>query len=275
MPTHMREPCQQHTRNQTLVVRGAAHVLRLSAVAEEQSSSSSSFLVISATTASGLRSSAPATEDDGLLLAETPSHHTANLLLADGDDNHDNDDFVLDLAFPATDIDFTAPAGGETSAPAKSNRADWFLAPETWAISHYGASTSTYVAAPGKAAMNNNPFIHARLYSANFPVCVQVAYATLASYMHRTPVNTGTVLQIIEDRSNDLLQSNGAVMSMAAGGGGDEEWTADGGGADQNVDLYAQLTRLHALMAYQIMGLFDGDIRSRHVAQGHMAVLDT
>ncbi len=86
--------------------------------------------------------------------------------------------------------------------------------------------------------------------------CVQVAYTTLASYIHRTPANTDTILQIIEDRSNDLLQENGAVLNMV----GAEEW-ADGGG--QDVDLFAQLTRLHALMVYQIIGLFDGDIRSR------------
>ena len=64
-----------------------------------------------------------------------------------------------------------------------------------------------------------------------------------------------TVLQIVEDRSNDLLRENGAVLDRVAA----EEW-ADGG--EQDVDLFAQLTRLHALMVYQIIGLFDGDIRS-------------
>ena len=85
----------------------------------------------------------------------------------------------------------------------------------------------------------SNPFIHPCLYSADSPACVQVAYATLASYIHRIPANTDTFLQIVEDRSNDLLQENGAIMDNV----GAEEWV-DGG--EQDVDLFAQLTRLHA-----------------------------
>lgn len=208
------------------------------------------------------------------MLAEVAGNtsRTANLILAD--------DLMLDLAFPLIDSDFAAPSSLIQTPSAPATRADWFLAPETWRISHR-VDTSADVAV-GIATMKkyvavlqswferwvttgSNPFIHPCLYSTNFPACVQVAYATLASYIHRTPANTDTVLQIIEDRSNDLLQENGAVLNMV----GVEEW-ADGG--EQDVDLFTQLTRLHALMVYQIIGLFDGDIRSRHVAEGHMAV---
>ena len=223
-----------------------------------------------------LRGSVPRVED-GLLaeVAGNTSSRTANLILAD--------DLMLDLAFPLMDSDFAAPSSLIQTPSAPATRADWFLAPETWRISHK-ADTPAAVAV-GKATMKNyvavlqswferwvttgsNPFIHPRLYSANFPACVQVAYATLASYIHRTPANTDTVLQIIEDRSNDLLQENGAGLDRV----GAEE-SADGG--EQDVDLFAQLTRLHALMVYQIIGLFDGDIRSCHVAEGHMAVQDS
>jgi hypothetical protein len=193
------------------------------------------------------------------------------------------DDLMLDLAFPLMDSDFAASSSLIQTPSAPATRADWFLAPETWRISHRVDTPAAD--AVGKATMKkyvavlqswfecwvttgSNPFIHSRLYSANFPACVQVAYATLASYIHRTPANTDTVLQIIEDRSNDLLQENGAVLNRV----GAEEW-ADG--REQDVDLFAQLTRLHALMVYQIIGLFDGDIRSRHVAEGHMAVQDS
>jgi hypothetical protein len=166
------------------------------------------------------------------------------------------DDFMMDLAFPLANPAFT-PA----------TRPDWFLKADTWNISHDGNAA---VAAIGKATMKkyialvqswferwvttgSNPFIHHSLYSASFPTCTQVAYATLSSYVHRTLANTDTVLQIVEDRSNELLQS-----------WDDRE--------EQDVDLFAQLTRLHALMVYQIIGLFDGDIRSRYVAEGHIAV---
>lgn len=215
--------------------------------------------------------------EDGLLgeVAGKSSSRTANLILAD--------DLMVDLAFPPTDSDFTAPSSLIQTPNAPATRADWFLAPETWRIS-YRVGTSAAVPI-GKATMkkyvavlqswferwvttDSNPFIHPCLYSANFPACVQVAYATLASYIHRTPANTDTVLQIVEDRSKDLLRENGAILDRV----GAEGW-ADGG--EQDVDLFAQLTRLHALMVYQIIGLFDGDIRSRHVAEGHMAVQDS
>lgn len=176
------------------------------------------------------------------LLAEVvgnTSSRTANLILAD--------ELMLDLAFPLMDNDFAAPSSLIQTPSAPATRADWFLAPETWRIFHR-VDTSVDVAV-GKATMKkyvavlqswferwvtagSNPFIHPRLYSANFLACVQVAYATLASYIHRTPANTDTVLQIIEDSSNDLLQENGAVLNMV----GAEEW-ADGG--EQDVDLFA------------------------------------
>ncbi len=212
--------------------------------------------------------------EDGLLArvaGNTPSR-TANLVLAD--------DLALDLAFPLMDSDFAAPSSLIQRPGAPATRADWFLAPETWRIT-YRADTSAampvgqatikkYVAVLQSwlerwVTTGSNPLIHSCLYSANTPACVQVAYATLASYIHRTPANTDTVLQIVEDRSNDLLQENGAILDRVDA----EEW-ADG--EEQDVDLFAQLIRLHALMVYQIIGLFDGDIRSRHVAEGHLAV---
>ncbi|KAK2776935.1 hypothetical protein FQN52_003268 [Onygenales sp. PD_12] len=219
-------------------------------------------------------------EDDGLL---------AEAALAD--------DLMLDLAsFPLMDVDFAALSSltqPPTSAPATN--ADWFLAPETWRIANRADHPVTV--AVGKATMKkyiavlqswfdrwattgSNPFIHPRLYSTTFPACVQVAYAALASYIHRTPANTDTVLQIIEDRSTDLLQENGAVLSLDRSGA--EQWTDREADGDidididiDTIDLFAQLSRLHALMVYQLIGLFDGDIRSRYVAQTRMSVLDS
>ena len=115
------------------------------------------------------------------------------------------------------------------------------------------------------ATTDSSPLIHRCMYSTKFPACVQVAYATLNSYIHRTPANTDTILQIVEDRAKDLIQEAGPVSDRVSV----EDWMD---GDDQNVDLFAQLTTLHALMVYQIIGLFDGDIRSRHVAEGQMAV---
>jgi len=220
-----------------------------------------------------LRGSVPSVED-GLLadLASNTSSSTADLTHAD--------EHMLDLTISLSDNDLAAPPSLTEEPSVPATRADWFLGPETWSISHRVVTSADVPI--GKATMKkyiavlqswferwvttgSNPFIHPRLYSADFPTCVQVAYATLASYIHRTPANTDIVLQIIEDRSNDLLQENGAVLKLVGG----EQWTDEG---EQDLDLFAQLARLHALMVYQIIGLFDGDIRLRHVAEGHLVV---
>jgi len=39
-------------------------------------------------------------------------------------------------------------------------------------------------------------------------------------------------------------------------------------------DTLEQLARVHALLVYQSIGLFDGDIRFRHLAEGRISVLD-
>lgn len=51
-----------------------------------------------------------------------------------------------------------------------------------------------------------------------------------------------------------------------------EEWVDR---EEKEVDLFTQLARLHALIVYQIIRLFNGEIHTRHVAEGHMAVQDT
>lgn len=97
------------------------------------------------------------------------------------------------------------------------------------------------------------------------PECVQIAYATLAAYVHRNPVNVDTVIQIVVARSKAFLRENGAVQDRS----GAEQWAA---GEEQEVDLFSQLARLHALMVYQMIGLLDGDIRLRHIAEGRTSV---
>lgn len=234
--------------------------------------------------------------EDGKLLAETamagndPSSRTTTDLIH-------ADDLMLDLAFPLTDSDFAAPSPSLDQPPdAPATRAaDWFLAPETWRIAHgpdpsapmpIGTATmKKYVAGLQSwferwVSTGSSPLIHPRLYSANSPPCVQVAYATLASYIHRNSANTDMVLQIVEDRSNELLlRAEEKGPSPDRGSGQVEEWAADddGGGREQEDganDLFAQLTRLHALLVYQIIGLFDGDIRARYIAESHMAISD-
>jgi hypothetical protein len=185
----------------------------------------------------------------------------------------DLDDLTMDLTFPFLDnnLEFSAPSNELHLFSTPATKADWFRAPESWSISHdmdraiagtiNNAAMKKYVATlqcwfERWATSGNNPFIHYQLYKSKFPACVQIAYATLISYVHRTPSTTAAVLRIVEDRSDALIQENQVEST------------------DEAIDLYAQLARLHALMVYQIIGLHDGDIRSRHVAEGHIPTHD-
>ena len=98
----------------------------------------------------------------------------------------------------------------------------------------------------------SNPFIHPQLYKYRFPQCIRDAYADLACYINKTEANENTVLQIIEERSELLLTSDCNRISS---------------------DPHAKLARVHALLIYQVIGLYDGDIRLRHLAQCRIQLL--
>lgn len=209
----------------------------------------------------------------------SPAETAGNVLSSTADLILD-DDLLPDLAFPLMEKDFPTPSSLIQTPNAPTAKTDWFLAPETWRISH-GVEPSSALPV-SKVTMKNylailqswferwvtlgeSPLFHHCLYSANSPACLQVAYATLSSYIHRTTANTDTILQIVEDRSNALLRDNDATLDRF----GEDKW-ADG--EEQEVELFVQLARLHALMVYQIIGLLESDFRSRHVAEGHLAV---
>jgi hypothetical protein len=106
----------------------------------------------------------------------------------------------------------------------------------------------------------SNPFIHAFLYKARMPLCIQDAYTTLSSYLHKKSTNEQMIFRILEERVRRLVATQGL-----------EDWP----GKDQNV-LHSidHLARVQSLIIYLIMGLFDGDVRLRHFTESQMPVLD-
>lgn len=111
----------------------------------------------------------------------------------------------------------------------------------------------------------SNPFIHARLYHANFPMCIQDAYTALTCYTHKTASNEQTVFRIIESRSKGLLEEYGITSTESS---------------PQNISLYPatldtleHIARVQALLVYQFLCLYDGDIRLRHLAESQMHVM--
>jgi len=98
----------------------------------------------------------------------------------------------------------------------------------------------------------SNIFIHAHLYEDKFPSCLQIAFATFSAYISRTPATTAMILRTVNDQAT-------ALISGLEGG--------------TSCDLVDDLAHMHALLAYQVIGLFNGDIRSRHLAEKRAAHL--
>lgn len=98
----------------------------------------------------------------------------------------------------------------------------------------------------------SSPYIHPNVYRFQMPPCVQDAYTTLSTYLERTPANKALVARIIEDRVRQLLNHQ-----------------------PQATETLDHLARVHALHIYQTIGLYDGDIRLRHVAETQIPTMNS
>lgn len=85
------------------------------------------------------------------------------------------------------------------------------------------------------------PFIHPRLYSTDMPKALQDAYAACAIYSTKTDQNAFVAWTVIESKATDLLRSPDQ-----------DSWTP--------LNL---LAAVQALLIFQFIRLFDGDIRQR------------
>lgn len=119
----------------------------------------------------------------------------------------------------------------------------------------------------------SNTFIHASLYRRQMPLCIQDAYTTLSSYMHKTASNERTIFQILENRVKQLVATGGRDSVRTS----NNDSFRNGNFHDKHKDglnSIEHLARVQALVVYQFLALFDGDIRLRHIAEGHMSLLD-
>ncbi|KAI1864459.1 uncharacterized protein JN550_009016 [Neoarthrinium moseri] len=104
------------------------------------------------------------------------------------------------------------------------------------------------------------PFIHHCLYSQRFPDCMQDAYMALAAYLARTPENSQMCFRIIRDRAEKLIDQSSLSESSIE---------ATSGIAISSLDPFDHLARVQALLIYQVIGYFDGDITLRGMAERH------
>ncbi|KAJ6166337.1 hypothetical protein N7485_009581 [Penicillium canescens] len=94
------------------------------------------------------------------------------------------------------------------------------------------------------------PFIHSRLYDAYLPNTIQDAFTVLAAYSTKTSETEDLIFCILESKTTSLVEQ------------------------DHHTGTLSQLlAAVHALALFQIIQLFDGDIRQRSLAEQHMDTL--
>jgi len=155
----------------------------------------------------------------------------------------------------------------------------WFASPETWLIDHAPDEARMRLRSASDRSLatatvhrwlaqwvsgGSNPFIHQQLYLHRFPQCIQDAYLVLSCYLNKRPGNERAVLQITQDKAHQLVTQETALtgpMSGCVSLNGDD------------LDPLAHLARAQALLIYQMLGLFDGDVSLRSMAERHIPVL--
>ncbi|KAI0525854.1 hypothetical protein F5B22DRAFT_256519 [Xylaria bambusicola] len=147
----------------------------------------------------------------------------------------------------------------------------WFLAPETW-IAEFTEPPPTTLRETEKSLKQyiesvqswmrqwvtegHSPLHHRELYSFHMPRHTQDAYTAMATYMGKTQGNQATVRQILEDRVSQLLQDQVVAASL-----GTEASNGSG------LSIFAHVSRVQSLLCYQLIRLYDGDIRMRGQAE--------
>jgi hypothetical protein len=174
-----------------------------------------------------------------------------------------------------------APPKTGINLHALHDKFSWFLSPETWTIEHRSAAEQSAVQihppvskifVKGIKAIlaewvrtGSNSFIHARLYTEppGLPPCLQDAFTTLATYDVRTEATEDLILKIATDRASALVAAFPVVGEDVGTPPRYLEYS----------ELKTIIARVQALLVYQVIALFDGDVRSRAHAEGLIPII--
>ncbi|KAH6609615.1 hypothetical protein Trco_002961 [Trichoderma cornu-damae] len=152
----------------------------------------------------------------------------------------------------------------------------WFLSPASWTIDHKTEPLSSHICFVDETltyfidklhlwlkqwtSKGHCPFIHPQLWRVHLPDCIQDAFTSLAAYHSKTPATERTVLRIVENRVNSLVEGQNASSA------GDFGFVM--------LDPAYHLARTQALLIYKVICLFNGDVRARAQAEKHIDTLD-
>ena len=95
------------------------------------------------------------------------------------------------------------------------------------------------------------PFINQHVYNDDLPPSLQDAYCGCASYLAKTAANERLIFGIISSKLAELVSKR------------------------QYCSIEDELASVQALIMYQIIRLFDGDIRQRGIAEAQFQILDS
>ncbi|WZH50226.1 C6 zinc finger domain protein [Fusarium acuminatum] len=137
------------------------------------------------------------------------------------------------------------------------------------------------------ARTKDTSFLHRHLYRRNTPRSIITLYATVSAYASCNESNRDWGLRVLCEGVDELMtvhkgtvarshgpalaQLNGLVTTLAARAQGHGGAVAGTGAANP---VYEKLARTQALWMYQVMRMFDGDIRLRAQAEQDMPTLE-
>ncbi|KAH8885434.1 hypothetical protein GQ53DRAFT_355050 [Thozetella sp. PMI_491] len=158
------------------------------------------------------------------------------------------------------------------------SRRPWFLEAAYWEMSHGRVSprtgpidTSSLLRLVRLAqtwlgrwvTTGHCPFIHAQLYHRQLPECIQIAFAAVSAYEHRTPATTPIALRILASRSAQIVQQHAQQIDRSL----------DPSLRVVMMDTFNHLARTQALLAYLTILLFEGDITAQAQAEAQVDTL--
>ncbi|CAG7944400.1 unnamed protein product [Penicillium olsonii] len=97
---------------------------------------------------------------------------------------------------------------------------------------------------------NKTPWAHTQLYKSGMPREMQDAFACCSLYMTKNDINSSVLMSIFDSKINDLLSAAAPKTPLEL------------------------LARVHALILYLIMRLFDGGIRTQPSSDSLLALLE-
>ena len=150
----------------------------------------------------------------------------------------------------------------------------WFLSPDTWILDHtttidepvpYGEDTLHNYIGELKSWLRrwvshgSSPLIHAQLYRTGLPSAMEDAYTSVTAFLAKNDTNNLMTMRILENRVQQLINTQPDAI--------------DGTLSLVMINTISHLARTQALFIYQLIRLFDGDIRSRAQAESHNDLL--